>query len=176
MTITQAHLAPCPFCGGADIIDADYGQEYWCKCRLCGCETGKYGSRFSADEAWNRRALAATVAEPVEVVADAFSMSDSGLVTWTADEIADGKRGIRWVMDDKVYGRPTDHDCREYLAGNPNACGCRCDKCNPPAPPHDAELVELLLDMRIFIDDMKWPQRMRERIDAKLASLRGVKP
>ena len=51
------------------------------------------------------------------------------VVKWAPEEIADGERGIRWVTNDGIHGRPTDHDVREYLKRTPTAHGCHCDEC-----------------------------------------------
>lgn len=51
------------------------------------------------------------------------------VVKWAQEEIADGERGIRWVTNDGIHGRPTDHDVREYLKRTPTAHGCHCDEC-----------------------------------------------
>ena len=48
---------------------------------------------------------------------------------WAPEEIADSERGIRWVTNDGIHGRPTDHDVREYLKRTPTAHGCHCDEC-----------------------------------------------
>ena len=48
---------------------------------------------------------------------------------WAPEEIADGERGIRWVTNEGIHGRPTDHDVREYLKRTPTAHGCHCDEC-----------------------------------------------
>ena len=48
---------------------------------------------------------------------------------WAPEEIADGERGIRWVTNEGIHGRPTDHDVREYLKRTPTARGCHCDEC-----------------------------------------------
>ena len=48
---------------------------------------------------------------------------------WAPEEVADGGRGIRWVTNEGVHGRPTDHDVREYLERTPAANGCHCDDC-----------------------------------------------
>lgn len=48
---------------------------------------------------------------------------------WAPEEIADGERGIRWVTNEGIHGRPTDHDVREYLKQTPTAHGCHCDEC-----------------------------------------------
>ena len=48
---------------------------------------------------------------------------------WAPEELSDGKRGIRWVTEDGIHGRPTDHDVREYLGRTPTAHGCQCDEC-----------------------------------------------
>ena len=51
------------------------------------------------------------------------------VVKWAPEEIADGERGIRWVTNEGIHGRPTDHDVREYLKRTPTAHGCHCDEC-----------------------------------------------
>ena len=48
---------------------------------------------------------------------------------WAPEEIADGERGIRWVTNGGIHGRPTDHDVREYLKRTQTAHGCHCDEC-----------------------------------------------
>lgn len=48
---------------------------------------------------------------------------------WAPEEIADDERGIRWVTNEGIHGRPTDHDVREYLKRTPTAHGCHCDEC-----------------------------------------------
>ena len=48
---------------------------------------------------------------------------------WAPEEVEDGGRGIRWVTNEGVHGRPTDHDVREYLERTPTANGCHCDDC-----------------------------------------------
>ncbi len=48
---------------------------------------------------------------------------------WAPEEIADGERGIRWVTNDGIHGRPTDHDVRKYLKRTQTAHGCHCDEC-----------------------------------------------
>lgn len=48
---------------------------------------------------------------------------------WAPEEIANGERGIRWVTNEGIHGRPTDHDVREYLKRTPTAHGCHCDEC-----------------------------------------------
>ena len=59
---------------------------------------------------------------------------------WAPEELSDGKRGIRWVTEDGIHGRPTDHDVREYLKRTPTAHGCHCDECKQfytaPQPTH----------------------------------------
>ena len=51
------------------------------------------------------------------------------VMKWAPEEIADGERGIRWVTNEGIHGRPTDHDVREYLKRTPTANGCHCDEC-----------------------------------------------
>ena len=55
--------------------------------------------------------------------------STPAVAKWAPEEIADGERGIRWVTNDGIHGRPTDHDVREYLKRTPTAHGCHCDEC-----------------------------------------------
>lgn len=51
-------LKACLRCGCADITDADYGQEYWCQCTVCGLRTKSFSSRIADDMGWNTRAHA----------------------------------------------------------------------------------------------------------------------
>lgn len=53
----------------------------------------------------------------------------AGPSKWTVEEILDGNRGIRWVTEGVIHGRPTDHDVREYLMRTPAMRGCLCDDC-----------------------------------------------
>ena len=64
-TMTEAHLLPCPFCGGEAHIDgttwrpSDGEEVAWVVCKLCNA----YGPTFPVKEAiaaWNRRAALAT--------------------------------------------------------------------------------------------------------------------
>ena len=48
---------------------------------------------------------------------------------WAEEEQANGNTGIRWVNEEGVHGRPTDHDVREYLIRTETARGCHCDSC-----------------------------------------------
>lgn len=70
---------------------------------------------------------------------------------WAVEEIADGKRGIRWVTEGVIHGRPTDHDVREYLMRTPAMRGCLCDDCRtfyaptPPAQAADSVLEDAAL-------------------------------
>ena len=52
-----------------------------------------------------------------------------GPTKFAPEEKADGNRGIRWICEDGVYGRPTDHDVREYLLRTETARGCSCEEC-----------------------------------------------
>lgn len=77
-----------------------------------------------------------------------FEKDEPG-VKWAPEEVANGNKGIRWVSDEGVHGRPTDHDCRVYLESNPNARGCHCPECTmlaaaPQPEPDVAPLVEAL--------------------------------
>ena len=70
---------------------------------------------------------------------------------WAPEEIADGERGIRWVTNEGIHGRPTDHDVREYLKRTPTSHGCHCDECKqfytaPAAHPAQAGAVPLTVD------------------------------
>lgn len=64
------------------------------------------------------------------------------------EEVAIGNAGIRWVNEEGVQGRPTDHDVREFLQCTPTAIGCHCEKClefyKPAAPEWIAVSKELL--------------------------------
>lgn len=66
---------------------------------------------------------------------------------WTKEEIEAGCIGIRWVNNEGVQGRPTDHDVREYLLRAPNACGCHCEDCKKfyaaASEPAEAPTVKL---------------------------------
>ena len=68
--------------------------------------------------------------DPIEIMrATLAKWGAPAVVKWAPEEIADGERGIRWVTNDGIHGRPTDHDVREYLKRTPTAHGCHCDEC-----------------------------------------------
>ena len=85
--------------------------------------------------------------------AQAAPAAVAGPKKWAPEEVEDGERGIRWVTNEGIHGRPTDHDVREYLKRTPTANGCLCDECKvfyaaapttQPAPQQEArEIVEI---------------------------------
>ena len=72
---------------------------------------------------------------------------------WAPEEIADGERGIRWVTNEGIHGRPTDHDVRKYLKQTPTARGCHCDECKQfyttPQPTQEQAVAVPLTDAQI---------------------------
>jgi len=52
-----------------------------------------------------------------------------GPARFTAEEIAAGNVGIRWVTETHVGGRPTEHDVYQYLAARGADAHCSCEKC-----------------------------------------------
>lgn len=87
----------------------------------------------------------------------------AGPSKWTVEEIADGKRGIRWVTEGVIHGRPTDHDVREYLMRTPAMRGCLCDECKTfyaPTPPAQAA-DSVLEDAARY----RWLRQEHERVD-----------
>ena len=58
-------LLPCPFCGGAEILEGSLAGEVWYFCGKDGCSalgpssSGEYGARL----AWNTRAPVLTPAQ-----------------------------------------------------------------------------------------------------------------
>jgi Lar family restriction alleviation protein len=53
----QGAPKPCPFCGGAATVDAQFGREWWVECDDCAASTGGMeATREAAIAAWNRRA------------------------------------------------------------------------------------------------------------------------
>ena len=80
---------------------------------------------------------------------------------WAPEEISDGERGIRWVTNDGIHGRPTDHDVREYLKRTPTAHGCHCDECKqfyttPQPTQPQAGAVPLTCEWTHNDDDSSW--------------------
>lgn len=60
----------------------------------------------------------------------AFTPSEyQGPKKFTPEEQAAGNKGIRWVTATGVYGRPSAHDVREYLAVRGEEATCTCDEC-----------------------------------------------
>lgn len=89
-----------------------------------------------------------------------------GPAKWTDDEIKAGLIGIRWIAEDGVHGRPTDHDVREYLQATSTADGCHCEDCKafytqaaaqPPAPGEAAREY-----MTGYSDCKEWAQPSQE--------------
>ena len=92
----------------------------------------------------------------------------AGPSKWTDEEIADGKRGIRWVTEGVIHGRPTDHDVREYLMRTPAMRGCLCDDCKTfyaPTPPAPADSV---------LEDAALPAIDRAFLERTLSAMEGV--
>lgn len=78
------------------------------------------------------------------------------VVKWAPEEIADCERGIRWVTNEGIHGRPTDHDVREYLKRTPTAHGCHCDECKQfytTTQPTQAQDGAVLTDREIELID-----------------------
>jgi hypothetical protein len=73
-------------------------------------------------------ALAACVtAQPTSAAPCApASATYEGPKGWTPEEAAQGNKGIRWVTETYVAGRPSEHDVLEYLEirGEDAKCGC----------------------------------------------------
>ena len=68
--------------------------------------------------------------DPIEIMrATLAKWGTPPVAKWAPEEIADGERGIRWVTNEGIHGRPTDHDVREYLKRTPSAHDCHCDEC-----------------------------------------------
>lgn len=74
---------------------------------------------------------------------------------------------------------------RKYLPANAERCAWRPIYAYPSAPADhipdatkmvDADLLELLNDCLEFTHTVKWPQRLRDRIRAKLSTLRTQEP
>ena len=127
-------LKACLRCGCADITDADYGQEYWCQCTVCGLRTKSFSSRIADDMGWNTRAHAPSQGgEAVEVVVKVWNAGGSGEFREFvgAQELPDGT---------KLYTHPADQ----------------------VAEP-DAELVELLHNMPGWIGG-DWAEAVRAKL------------
>lgn len=58
----------------------------------------------------------------------AGAVAYQGPKKFTAEEVADGNLGIRWVTAESVMGRPSSHDVMEYLKRNTGAM-CNCERC-----------------------------------------------
>ena len=79
-------------------------------------------------------ALAALPAAPAQ---SGEPVAFRGPAKFTTEEVMDGYRGIRWIMADGVYGRPSNCDVRDYLERTPLMNSCTCEKCKAfyAAPP-----------------------------------------
>jgi hypothetical protein len=144
-------LKACLRCGCIpDITDADYGQEYWCQCTVCGLRTKSFCSRIAADMDWNTRAK--TPSQGGEAVA------------WQAGFIESGDEWDAWQTCSKEH-----HDFVKRCPNEWPDYEVRALYTHPAdqvAEP-DAELVELLRNMPGWIGG-DWAEEVR----AKLASLK----
>ncbi len=140
-----------------------------------------YSPAHKADKQRARDAYAAGMGDPLVMVAPAAVAWPK---KWAPEEVEDGERGIRWVTNEGIHGRPTDHDVREYLKRTPTANGCLCDECKvfyaaapttqpSPAAQGDAldaafEAVRLLLcgleRYSFVLDDDGVVRRVRDRV------------
>jgi hypothetical protein len=155
--------APCDFCAmtGADPCMPDSDCEAERDCAASNLST--HSAASAPAESVGRDAPAAgAVAGPTK---------------WAQEEIADGERGIRWVTNEGIHGRPTDHDVREYLERTPTARGCHCDECKqfyPAAPTpaaqadnsrlKDHQIAALVNELRDIAVKFHDTQQLRERI------------
>lgn len=64
-----------------------------------------------------------------QLEADAQRPAYQGPKKFTQEEIEDGERGIRWVTNSSVGGRPTEHDVIGYLKQRGNDAKCGCAEC-----------------------------------------------
>lgn len=62
-------------------------------------------------------------------VKECATSSYEGPRKFTPEEIADGNKGIRWVTETCVAGRPTLHDVLDYIERRGDAIACTCDRC-----------------------------------------------
>lgn len=134
--------------GQAQAMAAPAGDWLWVKlmdfCKKRGYAPAEYNDLFAivkearAAQA-GRRCLTCNdqgavgnilTAEPCpDCTQKAAPAAVAGLKKWAPEEVEDGERGIRWVTNEGIHGRPTDHDVREYLNRTPTAKGCLCDEC-----------------------------------------------
>lgn len=75
-----------------------------------------------------------TLPEGVRKILEAAYYADPvpvfrGPAKFTAEEIEDGYRGIRWITAAGVYGRPSNCDVRDYLTRTPSMNICTCHAC-----------------------------------------------
>jgi hypothetical protein len=85
--------------------------------------------------------------------------SYEGPKAWTPEEQAMGNKGIRWVTETFVAGRPTAHDVMEYLKARGAEAECGCEKCRaffaPGAAPSDtSQDVKDLKAVDSVLDDV----------------------
>jgi len=120
---------------------------------------------------------------------------------WHEAEIDDGNRGIRWVTDEGVHGRPTAHDVREYVLTNWGTVMCTCDACSeffkvaqakPEQSPHpdddaaesmnetNAVLARRYFDLLKVVEDYEKHgvtcQTFRNFVDVPWAECNSAKP
>ena len=63
----MSKLKRCPFCGGEAELDCDNGFNNWfVKCKECGCKTPTKIAEYVAIEAWNTRVPMERIIERLE--------------------------------------------------------------------------------------------------------------
>ena len=167
-------LKACLRCGCADITDADYGQEYWCQCTVCGLRTKSFSSRIAADMDWNTRAHA-----PSQGGGEAVARV--GIVPGTDFKSLDFRIDLQdMAVGTKLYTHPADQVAEpdaELVEAVKFAARSLAQITSSDGSGHADIAVGVLrmagfpaVEREALIDD--WKSKAQWRIDAKLASLK----
>lgn len=110
-------------------LDERAAFEAWAKDWWFFGDLDEQNAESAAWEGFQQGCAYSRAAAPQATVKGDEPVPFRGPAKFTEDEVADGNRGIRWAMADGVYGRPSDHDVREYLEGTLSVRGCTCSEC-----------------------------------------------
>ncbi|MEJ7932536.1 hypothetical protein WG922_21380 [Ramlibacter sp. AN1015] len=92
---------------------------------------------------------------------------------FTPEEVAQGNKGIRWVTDKYVAGRPTQHDLLDYIEQRGDEIACACPRCvrasEAIAPSRESAAGAQKQDEHVPAEFEDWSRAMDARVKAPAA-------